>query len=103
MRGKNIEFGIFREKKDIENMATRAGNIGVYTVDSMVGGAHYFFEDDRVLIGTPHGFMSMSIDKAETIATEILEILPMIRQDRREGRIPMDSRSIGKMLERDFA
>ena len=29
--------------------------------------------------------------------------LPMIRQDRREGRIPMDSRSIGKMLERDFA
>jgi len=103
MRGRNIEIGIFREKRDIDSMATRATNMGIYTVESMVGNTTLFFEDEKLVIGTPFGFISMSTDKAETLAKEILELIPMVKQDRREGRTPMDSRSIGKMLERDFA
>lgn len=103
MRGRDIEIGIFHEKRNIDTMATRATNMGIFTVESMVGNTTMFFEDDKLVIGTPFGFMAMSTDKAETLAKEILELIPMYRQDRREGRTPMDSRSIGKMLERDFA
>jgi hypothetical protein len=33
---------------------------------------------------------------------ELSEIIPMVRDDIKEGRKPMDSRSIGKMLGSDF-
>lgn len=103
MRGKNIEIKEYPHKRDVDILATRANNMGIYTVESMVGGTQFFFEDDHVVISTKYGYIHMTIERAETIAEELLEIIPMVRQDRREGRKPMDSRSIGKMLERDFA
>ena len=103
MRARNIEFGIYPEKRNIDDVATRAGNMGIYTVESMVGGTTMFFEDDKVVISTQWGYLFTSIDRAEMLAKELTELIPMIRQSKRDGRRPMDSRAIGKMLERDFA
>ena len=55
-----------------------------------------------MIIGTPNGELKISIDKAERIAKELVEIIPEVRRHTDSGRKIMDSRSIGKMLERDF-
>lgn len=102
MRPKDLTFRSYPKPRNIEEIATRATNQGIYTVDSEVRTVHYFFEDNYMVLGTPNGHVRMTLDRAEAIAKELTEIIPMIRDDMRNGRRPMDSRSIGKMLESDY-
>lgn len=102
MRPKDLTFTSYPKPKNIEEIATRATNQGIYTVDSEVRTVHYFFEDGKMVLGTPNGHLRLSMDMAETIASELVEIIPEVRQHTYSGRKIMDSRSIGKMLERDF-
>jgi len=102
MRTKNITIKEYPKEKNIDTMATKASNMGIYTVDSLISTVHYFFEDDEVVIATPNGHLRTTIDRAETLAKELTDLIPEIRNGRREGRTVMDSRSIGKMLESDF-
>lgn len=99
---KNIIIKEYRKEKNVDEMATRASNDGIYTVDSFIKTLHYFFEGNEVVLATPHGYLRTSLDKAETMCRELQEIIPMVRDDIKEGRKPMDSRSIGKMLGSDF-
>lgn len=99
---KNIIIKEYQKEKNVETMATRASNDGIYTVDSFIKTIHYFFEGDEVVIATPYGYMRTTLDKAETIGKELLDIIPMVRDDIKQGRKPMDSRAIGKMLGSDF-
>lgn len=103
MRPKDLVFTSYPKPRDIEGIATRATNKGVYTVDSEVRTVHYFFEDGNMVLGTPNGNLRLSMDMAETIASELVEIIPEVRAHTRSGRRLMDSRSIRKMLEGDFA
>lgn len=96
---KNIIIKEYQKEKNVDEMATRASNDGIYTVDSFIKTLHYFFEGNEVVLATPHGYLRTSLDKAETMSKELQEIIPMVRDDIKEGRKPMDSRSIGKMLE----
>lgn len=102
MRPKDLVFTAYPKPRDIEGIATRATNKGVYTVDSEVRTVHYFFENGSMILGTPNGELKISIDKAERIAKELVEIIPEVRRHTDSGRKIMDSRAIGKMLERDF-
>lgn len=102
MRPKNLTFIAYPKPRNIEEVATRATNSGVYTVDSEVRTVHYFFEDGVMVLGTPNGHLKLSMDRAEKIAKELVEIIPEVRQHTKSGRKIMDSRSIGKMLEGDF-
>lgn len=102
MRPKDLTFSVYNKPKNIEELATRATNQGIYTVDSEVRTVHYFFEDGVMVLGTPNGHLKLSMDRAERIAKELVEIIPEVRQHTDSGRRIMDSRSIGKMLERDF-
>lgn len=99
---KNIIIKEYQKEKNVDEMATRASNDGIYTVDSFIKTLHYFFEGNEVVLATPHGYLRTSLDKAETMCRELSEIIPMVRDDIKEGRKPMDSRSIGKMLGSDF-
>lgn len=102
MRAKDLTFKIYPKPRNIEEIATRASNNGAYTVDSEVRTVHYFFENGVMTLGTPNGDLQLSMDNAELIAKELVEIIPEVRQHTDSGRRIMDSRSIGKMLERDF-
>ena len=102
MRPKDLTFTSYPKPRNIEEIATRATNQGVYTVDSEVRTVHFFFENGVLTLGTPNGDLKLSMDKAERIAKELVEIIPEVRQHTNSGRKIMDSRSIGKMLERDF-
>ena len=102
MNKKNIVIREYPKEKNVEQMAARASNVGVYTVDSLIKTVHYFFEGDELVLATPNGYIMTSVDKAETICEELAEIIPMVRENEREGRKPMDSRAIGKMLGSDF-
>lgn len=102
MRPKDLTFTAYPKPRNIEEIATRATNNGIYTVDSEVRTVHYFFEEGVMILGTPNGHLRLSIDKAERIAEELVEIIPEVRQHTKSGRKIMDSRSIGKMLEGDF-
>ena len=102
MNKKNIQIKEYEKEKNVEIMATKATNEGVYTVDSLIATLHYFFEGNEVVLATPHGYIRTDLDRAETIGKELVELVPEIREDRRVGRKPMDARSIGKMLESDF-
>jgi hypothetical protein len=46
--------------------------------------------------------MTVSVKTAKTIAEEIVDILEDVEQNVRDGITPMDSRSIGRMLEGDY-
>ena len=83
----------------LDETATRAGNIGVYTVESMKTGLCYFFEDESIVIATASGYMKTDLKTAELIAREIADISADFRQNRRSGRLPMNERDISKMLE----
>ena len=102
MRPKDLTFTSYPKPRNIEEIATRATNQGIYTIDSEVRTVHYFFDEGVMILGTPNGHLRLSIDKAERIAEELVEIIPEVRQHARSGRKVMDSRSIGKMLEGDF-
>lgn len=99
---KNIEIIQYQKEKNVDCMATRANNIGVYTVDSLIGTLHYFFEGNEVVLATPNGYIKTTLDRAETIGKELVELIPEIRHGQKEGRKPMDARAIGKMLGSDF-
>ena len=99
---KNLEIIQYTKDKNVACMATKASNDGMYTVDSMVGTLHYFFDDKYVTLATPNGYIRLTIERAETIAEELAEIIPMVRDDIKNNRRPMDARSIGKMLEKDM-
>lgn len=99
-RKSKLQFGLHHDHIDM--MATRANNMGIYTVESLVNGIYYFFEDDSCVIASTNGHMMMSMDTAEQLVQELAEIIKDVRQDKRESRTPMSSKAIGKMLERDF-
>lgn len=102
MRYQDLVFNKYSSPKNIDEIATRATNQGIYTVDSEIKTVHYFIEDNSMVIGTPNGHLRMSIDRAEAIAWELIDIIPEYRKDRREGRKLMTSKQIGKMLEGDY-
>lgn len=89
-------FGV--HNKEIDTLATRATNKGIYTVDSMNNGICYFFEDGIVVIATSGGYVKMNIETAECMAEELKEIIKDVKQDAREGRTPMNAKAISKML-----
>ncbi len=99
---KHIEIIQYDKEKNAACMATKASNDGLYTVDSMIPTLHYFFDGKYVTLATPNGRIRMTIDRAETISEELAEIIPMVRDDIKNNRRPMDARSIGKMLEKDM-
>ena len=99
---KHIEITEYEKEKNVACMATKASNDGMYTVDSLIPTLHYFFDSKYVTLATPNGRIRMTIDRAETIVEELAEIIPMVRQDIKDKRRPMDARSIGKMLEKDM-
>ena len=86
----------------IADKATRAANVGIYTVESLSDGIYYFFENDYVTIATKRGSVKMKLSTADTIVNELSDIIRDVRQNRKDGRKPMDARSIGRMLESDF-
>lgn len=86
----------------VNELATNAGNHGAYTVESLIPGLCYIVYADRVSIATNKGSMTVSVKTAKTIAEEIVDILEDVEQNVRDGITPMDSRSIGKMLEGDY-
>ena len=89
-------FGVHH--KEIDFLATKATNIGIYTVDSLNNGICYFFENNEVVIATSGGFVKMNIETAETMADELKEIIQDVKKDAREGRTPMNAKAISKML-----
>lgn len=102
MRPKDLVFTSYPTPRSIDEIATRATNQGIYTVDSEIKTVHYFLEDGYMVIGTPNGHLRLSIDRAEAIAWELIDIIPEYRKDIREGRRLMTSKEIGKMLESDY-
>ena len=84
---------------NLDERATRAGNYGVYTVESLKAGLCYFFEDEKVIIATSAGFMKMDLSTAELMANEILELSKDVRRNHRDGRRPIDTRRISELLE----
>lgn len=94
-RKSKIKFGL--NHPHIGEMATRANNTGAYTVESLESGIYYFCEGDEIMVATTNGHLRMKLDVAELVANEIHGIASDYRQF--EGRTPMSSRRISKMLE----
>ena len=93
----------FRKKNyRIWDIANTAGNMNIYTVESLKDGIYYFLEDDYVVIATASGHMKMRLSTAETIAEELSGICKDFRTDKREGRVPLGGKEIQKMLSEDF-
>ena len=86
----------------MNEIATSASNKGAYAVESLCPGLMYFFYGDRLAIASGKGSMTVHISTAEVIVEELADILEDYKDNLREGRTPMDSRSIGKMLQEDF-
>ena len=100
-RKSKLEFHEYREShNDIDTKATRANNLGMYTVESLTSGIYYFFDDEKCVIAGTSGFVMMSRETAKQIADEFADI---VREVNENHRTPMSSKAIGKMLERDFA
>ena len=47
---KNIIIKEYQKEKNVDEMATRASNDGIYTVDSFIKTLHYFFEGNEVVL-----------------------------------------------------
>lgn len=80
----------------LDNMATKANNMGVYVVESLMNGVYYFFEEGECVIASSSGHMKMDIDTAEKLAQELADIVCDVRES---DRTPMSSKAIGRMLE----
>lgn len=80
----------------MDGVATRANNMGIYTVESLMDGIYYFFDDEECVVATWSGNVRMKIETAEMMAKELSAI---IRDVRGNDRTPMSSKDIGKMLE----
>jgi hypothetical protein len=97
-RKSKIKFGVERANH-IAEKATRANNMGIYTVESLVDGICYFFESGECVVAGGNGYVRMSIDTAKQVAEELSAIIEDVAHNDRK---PMSSRAIGKMLEGDF-
>lgn len=98
-RKSKLLFGL--NHPHIGEEATKATNTGAYTVESLEGGIYYFCEGNYITIASVSGHVRMNLDTAELVAEEINGIVKDFRQDKKEGRTPMNTRSISKMLEID--
>lgn len=83
----------------INEMATTATNIGVYTVESLAPGLCYFVDGDTVVIASSTGYMKVHLTTAKVIASELSGIIEDYEQDKRNGVVPMSTRKIERMLE----
>lgn len=99
-RPKTLTFGC--HDIHLAEKATSAQNMGIKTVESLNESICYFFDGDEMAIASCTGFVRMKMSTAETIAKELPDMIEDVKNDQREGRKPMDSRSIGKMLQKDF-
>lgn len=99
MRGRKPVAVFVYENRHMAETATIATNKGVYVVESLCNGLYYFLEDDNVIMATSGGHMRVDLETAETIASELSGIIADFRKDKREGRKPMTTRNISKMLE----
>lgn len=97
-RGKKPPLEIGVTKKEIDEIATHATNIGIYTVESLNSGINYFLEDNRIVIATCRGYIKADISTMQTVADEIPGIIEDFLQYQREGNTLMNSRDISKML-----
>lgn len=88
---------------DIDRIATKATSDGIYTVESMLYGIRYFFEEDEVVIANTRGCMSLSMDNAKVLADELRDLLEDVKSIRREGRKILGSREINEMLKEDYS
>lgn len=84
----------------INEMATTATNMGVYTVESLAPGLCYFVEGDTVVIGASSGYMKVHLTTAKVIASELDGIIEDYEQDKHNGLVPMSTREIERMLEK---
>ena len=98
-RGRRPLIAFGTGEQHIINKATHAGNIGIYTVESLLNGVYYFFEGDRVVLATHSGYMLTTLDTAEEIAKELIDIIADVRQNQRDRRKPMNEMQISTMLE----
>lgn len=98
-RGRKPAATFGSREQRINEMATRASNKGIYTVESLREGLIYFIEEDTVIIASSCGFMKCDLNVAELIANELSEVIEDVKQHRRDHRKLMDARHIGKMLE----
>lgn len=83
----------------INEMATTATNMGVYTVESLAPGLCYFVGGDTVVIASSGGYMKVHLTTAKVIASELSGIIEDYEQDKRNGVVPMSTRKIERMLE----
>ena len=99
MRGRKSPIEVCFHNKHIAETATTASNMGIYTVESLKPGLYYFLEDESVVIATCRGCIKMDLSMAELFADELKDIIQDFKSDIQEGRRPMDTRAISKMLE----
>lgn len=96
---KNIIIKEYQKEKNVDEMATRASNDGIYTVESLAPGLCYFVDGDTVVIASSTGYMKVHITTARFIASELDGIIDDYEQDKRNGVVPMSTRKIERMLE----
>lgn len=90
----------FGEKNlHINEMATTATNMGVYTVESLAPGLCYFVDGETVVLASSTGYMKVHMTTAKVIASELSGIIEDFENDRRNGMVPMTTREIERMLE----
>ena len=90
----------FGEKNlHINEMATTATNMGVYTVESLAPGLCYFVDGETVVLASSTGYMKVHLTTAKVIAEELPDILADYEADKRNGLVPMSTRKIERMLE----
>lgn len=99
MRGKKPVAIFGYANRHMAETATIATNKGIYVVESLCGGLYYFLEDEQVIIASSGGHMRVDLETAEMIASELAGIIADYKADKREGRKPMNTRQISKMLE----
>lgn len=97
-RKSRLQFGL-NNADHMDMVATRANNMGIYTVESLMSGIYYFFEDDECVVAGTNGHVKMTIETAEKLAEELAAIITDVREN---DRTPMSSKAIGQMLERDI-
>lgn len=99
MRGRRPIAIFGADTRHINEIATTAANAGAYTVESNASGICYLMQGDIVVIASSGGFVKLHLSTAEIIADELYDILQQYKADKREGRMPMSTREIQKMLE----
>lgn len=72
--GRAANVTIKEKKINTETMLKKAENINIYAVDSMVAGVGFVVDDGEIAMVTAGGYMRLNLEKAVTVAKEIIGI-----------------------------